>query len=167
MTLRTNWLALALLVAAACTSESPPAPVKCEAFVLPAGTDLLAPPTTFRAAVVPLFAQSCGFSSCHGNALARNSAGLYLGGKDEVPDATRIRKGLLEASSELTSMPLVVPGEPTKGYLMRKLDGDHCLLDASCEGKSCGQAMPRDNELLPAEVRLVVRRWIAQGAKDD
>jgi hypothetical protein len=61
----------------------------------------------------------------------------------------------------------VKPGDPRESFLMRKLDGSHCVLDGQCAGGNCGQSMPRDDESLPIDARDKIRRWIAQGAKND
>ena len=50
---------------------------------------------------------------------------------------------------------------------MRKLDGSQCVLDAQCKGGSCQESMPKGDGLLDLATRDTVRRWIAQGAKND
>jgi hypothetical protein len=70
-------------------------------------------------------------------------------------------------SSKLQTMDLVKPGDPRESFLMRKLDGSHCVLDKQCTGGTCGDSMPRREETLPIEERDTIRRWIAQGAKND
>jgi hypothetical protein len=64
-------------------------------------------------------------------------------------------------------MAIVKPGDPRESFLMRKIDGSHCVLDAQCVGSTCGESMPRDEEIMPIETRDTIRRWIAQGAKND
>jgi hypothetical protein len=70
-------------------------------------------------------------------------------------------------SSRLQTMDVVKAGAPRESFLMRKIDGSACTLDAQCTGKTCGETMPRSEELLPIETRDTIRRWIAQGAKND
>jgi hypothetical protein len=70
-------------------------------------------------------------------------------------------------SVKLPSMLEVKPGDPKNSFLMRKLDGDHCVLDAQCQGSTCGDSMPNKEEQLSVDERDRVRRWIAQGAKND
>lgn len=159
--------ALAWFALAGCSENGGTPPVECKPYVVPASTDLQQPQVKLRADLMPLFAQSCGFSSCHGNA-GGGSSGVFLGAKDGTTDPGVVRQSLVGvAAPQLPSMPLVTPGDPSKSYLMRKLDGDQCVFDAQCTDKSCGQAMPRTGEVLPVSERDKVRRWIAQGAKDD
>lgn len=149
-----------------CGEPTPEKPV-CVDYVVPAGLDLQKSEVRFRAEIVPIFVQSCAFTSCHGRETG-GSAGLFLGLKDSTFDAARVRQSLVAvAATELRAMSLVSAGDPEASYLMRKLDGDHCLLDAQCEKGDCGAGMPRTGELLPVADRDRVRRWIAQGAKDD
>ena len=158
-------LAFALALAAACSSPAPQSPPVCAAYTSPSGLDLTQPLVRFRADVQPIFAQSRAFSSCHGSR-GGLGGGVYLGGA--AAEAADVRAGLVSVSApELPQMALVKPGAPEASYLMRKLDGDACLLRADCKDHDCGEAMPRTGDLLPIATRDVVRRWIAQGAKDD
>lgn len=134
----------------------------CEAYVVPAGTDLSAPATQLRRDVLPIFTRSCAFASCHGSATGRNQ-GVYL----KADDPARVRTEVLATSQRSKTAAYVVPGDPGKSFLMRKVDGDQCTLAAACEKGSCGDTMPLGNPLLPVAERDVIRRWIAQGAKDD
>jgi hypothetical protein len=151
---------LVVLAAAGCTTAAPsPA---CDDYQPPAGFDLGAPAVSFRRDVMPVFAQSCAFSSCHG-ATVGSANGVFLGA-----DAARVHAGLVNArGSELASMPFVTPGDPRASFLLRKMDGSQCALDAACAGGACGDAMPKGSGPLEVATRDVVRRWIAQGAKND
>lgn len=144
-----------------CSSD--PAPTKaCTTYQVPAGTDLTKPAVAFRADVIPIFKQSCAFSSCHGG----TAGGVTI----NVNDPAATRKAIVGvASGELTSMQFVAAGDPGNSYLMRKMDGDSCTLKASCSKSAddCAASMPKDSDLLDVSQRDVVRRWIAQGAKDD
>lgn len=149
----------------ACTSASPATPPACVAYEPAAALDLSQPVVRFRADVQPIFAQSCAFTSCHGSR-GGLAGGVYLSGA--AAEAADLRASLVGvAAPELPTMPLVTAGDPKASFLMRKLDGDSCLLASSCKDHDCGEAMPRTGELLPVAARDVVRRWIAQGAKDD
>jgi hypothetical protein len=76
-------------------------------------------------------------------------------------------------STEDLSMNLVTAGDPAQSFLMHKMDGDQCTLVSQCMmGNSfrpnCGVFMPyQAPTLLDVPTRDTVRRWIAQGAKDN
>lgn len=156
---------VAVALGAGCSSKKDSN--SCALYVPPAGTDLTTPAVAFKKDVVPIFVQSCAFSSCHGETSGDNQ-GVYLGSKTGDPDAERIYKAIVGvASRELSSMNYVSAGSTGNSYLLHKIDGDICTLNAQCRGGTCQDTMPQGNELLPVETRDVVRRWIAQGAKDD
>ena len=70
-------------------------------------------------------------------------------------------------STQLPSMALVEPGNPSASWLMHKLDGTQETFAGQCVGGSCGLSMPiRQSQLLPV-VREAIRDWIAAGAPDD
>jgi len=164
---RTKAIAIAIVTAAGLAaippgcSESAPAS-GCEDHRPPAGFDALAPAVSFSRDVLPVFATSCAFSTCHGSNVGPAN-GVYLG-----TDAARVHAAIVGvASGELPSMRLVTPGDPVESYLLRKMDGSQCALDARCSGGSCQGSMPKNDALLPVAERDVVRRWIAQGARSD
>jgi hypothetical protein len=74
-------------------------------------------------------------------------------------------------------MEIVKAGDPAKSFMMYKLDGDPNATDMSSEvtcttltcasGSTCGLAMPSGGPQLSSEDRDTIRRWIAQGAKND
>jgi hypothetical protein len=135
---------------------------KCVDYEPPAGFDAQNPKVSFSKDVVPIFSQSCAFSACHGGIGNPNGVHLPQG------DAASIHKNIVDVrSSRLTSMSFVKPGDPRQSFLMRKLDKSQCTLDAQCVSGSCGDSMPKDDDLLPIEDRDKIRRWIAQGAKND
>ncbi len=110
--------------------------------------------------VAPIFAAACAFSSCHGAASGGNQ-GVYLGS-----DAARVARSAVGVkSATLTTMAIVEPGVPERSFLIHKLDGDTCTLDAQCAGGSCGERMPKDNPRLDDGARTTLRTWIAQGAR--
>jgi len=125
----------------------------------------LSAPATLRGDVLPIFAASCTLTSCHGVLTGQNQ-GLYLGSRTMTTDPVQVRTNLL-AVSATAGFPYVTPGDPKRSFLMRKLDGDQCTLDTSCANHSCGARMPRGLAELPAAQRDTIRRWIAQGAKDN
>lgn len=141
----------------------------CPAYQVPAGTDLTQPIVSFKTDVMPIFNANCGASSCHGVATATPGF-VFLGTEAAAgSDAAQVAAGLVgKFASELTTIPIVMAGDPTKSYLMHKLDGDQCVFDSQCADGSCLAEMPNGlGHPLPTSTRDVVRRWIAQGAKSD
>ena len=130
--------------------------------------DLTKPVTTLRADVMPLFNLSCGFSSCHGSSV-NAQGGLFLGAQGaKGSDAARVRMLIVGVkAAEIPSLPYVTAGEPTKSFLMHKMDGDQATLSSQCAPPGCQESMPQGNDPLPAAQRDIVRRWIAQGALDN
>jgi hypothetical protein len=112
---------------------------------------------------MPIFAQHCASTACHGSTRGGNN-GVYLGAEDPSRVASETTT---QASITLPSMSIVKPGDPSNSFLMHKLDGDLCTLQRSCEGGDCLDPMPKGKPLLDEAQRLSVRRWITQGAKDD
>lgn len=150
----------ALLTLAGCPDDGDGGET-CNDYQPPPSLDLQAPAVSFAADVMPIFARSCAFTSCHG--LRGNANGVYLGN-----DAAAVHQALVDVrASHLPTMALVARGNPRDSFLMRKLDGSQCVLDPQCIDGDCGDSMPRREELLPIEMRDTVRRWIAQGAKND
>ncbi len=150
---------LALLVSS-CGSDSPGgggSSPTCQPFVTT--IDLESPVVSLRTDVMPIFRQSCTFASCHGG-----------GTRDLVitaGDAAATYGALVDvAAPELPRMKLVEPGDPTNSYLMKKMDGDVCLLEAECVAP-CVDTMPQGSSLLEVRQRDIIRRWIAQGAADN
>jgi len=133
------------------------------AYQTPAGFNGAAPVVALRRDVVPIFAEHCASTSCHGSTRGGNN-GVYLGGDDAARVASETTT---QSSVALPAMQLVKPGDPQNSFLMRKLDGDLCVLHKSCEGGDCLDTMPKGKPLLGEAQRDVVRRWIVQGAKDD
>jgi hypothetical protein len=136
----------------------------CTDFQTPPGFDAQTPTVQLTRDVVPIFNRSCAFSDCH-NTLSRN--GLVLGDQNRIDGRTAHGNLVGKPSRTLPSLPYVTAGNPRESFLMHKMDGSHCTLDARCDQGNCGQAMPRSSDLLEEEERNVVRRWIAQGAKND
>jgi hypothetical protein len=150
---------IAMLVLCTCSCAGP----ACTEYVVPSTTDLTTS-ASFRNDVLPVFTQSCAFSTCHGTEATSNQ-GLYLGAGTS-PDPVKVRASLL-AISATAGMPYVTPGDPKGSFVMRKLDGDQCMLDTTCLSRTCGARMPRNGAQLLQPQRDTVRRWIAQGAKDN
>jgi hypothetical protein len=138
-------------------------PEVCRDEATPAGFDPTTPEVSFARDVFPIFGRSCAFTTCHGSA-AGGANGVFLGGQDPA----RVHTALVEVrSSQLPTMAFVSPGDPAQSWLQRKIDGSHCAFEAECLDGDCGGSMPRNEGLLPADTRDAVRRWIAQGARND
>ena len=135
--------------------------------------DGMSPKVTFSKDVLPIFRNSCGFSSCHGNASPTESARHYYGpgNSEPTPDMTQItaifEQSVGKPAVEEPSLSLIEPGKPDKSFLLYKLDGASCASLPCAAKKTCGASMPQSNPLLAEEKRDTIRRWIAQGAKND
>lgn len=135
----------------------------CSDYTPPASFDPQTPAVSFSRDVLPIFKTSCAFTACHG--LQGSNNGVFLG---ESGGPAAVHASLVgRRASKLQTMDLVKAGDPRESFVMRKLDGSHCVLDAQCTGGTCGDSMPRREETLPIEERDKIRRWIAQGAKND
>lgn len=153
-------VAFAAAAIAGCSGDEKKA---CSDDTPPSSFDPSSPAVSFSKDVMPIFATSCAFSSCHGS-LSGDTNGVYLGSGDPA----KLYAGIVGVrSGELPTMAFVEPNDPGKSFLMRKMDGSQCAFDAQCTGGTCEESMPKGEDLLPVETRDVVRRWIAQGAKDD
>jgi hypothetical protein len=139
----------------------------CEAYEVPAGTDLTTPTVSLQNDVMPIFNGNCGSMMCHGGEGAPGV--LFLGAESAAgSDFSTVRMGLVGVfAMELPKMPYVTADAPVTSYLMHKLDGDQCQYDSSCAGGSCLADMPNGGATLPVATRDTVRRWIAQGALDN
>jgi hypothetical protein len=117
------------------------------------------PPTS--AAVLPILAASCGGNGCHrqspvdgGGCLSAPAKGLSL------CDADAYDALVGESSRELASMKRVVPSDPARSYLLRKLIAPD---DAPIVPGTPGQRMPPGPPLEEAQLRTI-SDWIAGGA---
>ena len=138
--------------------------------------DSTTPTVSFQADVIPVLERSCGIagSTCHGTPdVATTQQRPFLGYFDGGTDAAQVVTGLVGvASSEDPQMPEVTASTPASSYMMHKLDWDECTLAAACaKGQTqytdCGQGMPYSSPQLDPATRDIVRRWIAQGAKNN
>ncbi len=127
----------------------------------------------------PTFNTSCALSTpgtCHALQPAGNSSPwlVYLGNPTGGVDAGQVLAGLVgRPSAEDPQMDLVAPGDPAHSFLMHKLDGDQCLYAMQCNAANnqiflnCGVQQPYESGVLDLATRDAIRRWIAQGAKDN
>jgi hypothetical protein len=134
----------------------------------------------FQADVLPILRTSCGLSaSCHGSESGPGGQ-HYYGPKNSDGNVTADQiKAIFDQSVNQPAVAdptinVITPGDPSKSFLMYKLDGDPNATDqVSCEklecakDKSCLSAMPEGGPQLPSDKRNIIRRWIAQGAKND
>jgi hypothetical protein len=151
------------------------------------------PEVSFQKDIRPIFEQSCSLtSSCHGQPSANVSTSglIFLGAADGGTGAAEILQGLVGvASPEDKQRVLVDPGHPEDSYLMHKLDSDMCGFAAACDATKvaafagCGLGMPyaspplcldSQSDCVKSQTitqqygeRDQIRRWIAQGAKND
>jgi hypothetical protein len=148
-------------IALAACSPSHKTEDTCSDYTPPPTFDTKTPVVSFKTDVMPIFKGSCAFTACHG--LQGSNNGVYLG-----DDVNAVHESLFNRrSAELPTMPFVTASDPAKSYLQKKIDGSQCILDAQCVDKTCGLPMPKDDDMLPLEMRDTIRRWIAQGAKND
>ncbi len=179
----TGVAAVACLSTAACTSKSPGSGTDGgindaggEACVeYESDADLTTPTVSFGSDVVPIMNFSCGIagSTCHGTPEVVAQQRPYLGLFDGGTDASQVISGIVGVKSqEDPSMNVVTAGDPDNSFLMHKVDWDQCTLAAQCAATktqytNCGQGMPYSSDQLPASNLDTIRRWIAQGAKNN
>jgi hypothetical protein len=142
---------------------------------------------SFSKEVVPILQNSCavGGAACHGDpsVVTAGAAGNrdYLGpptGPYSAAVITQILGAMVgKPSLEDPSMNVVTAGDPTKSFLMYKIDfnlpGDPELSSLTCttgELGNCGTVMPYpglpDTNLSQA-MRDTIRSWITQGAQNN
>jgi hypothetical protein len=126
---------------------------------------------------------SCGIAgaTCHGDPnLQQTSQRPYLGDHDGGTNAATVITGLVGVpSNEDPKMNLVQAGAPSQSFVMHKLDGDECQYATVCNANlgpdagpsdpfyGCGVQMPYQSPPLDPATRDTIRRWIAQGAKNN
>lgn len=139
------------------------------------------PTVSFKTDVLPILRTSCGLSSsCHGSETAPGPGQPYFGASISSGDMTadQIKKifdqSLNKASVANPDMKVINANHPETSFLLFKLDGDPtlggnqlCDTLTCAADKSCGVSMPQGGPTLPAASRDIIRRWIAQGAKND
>jgi hypothetical protein len=151
-------IAFALLVVSACGSSSETGKAR-QCLAPPPGVDVTQPAISFNTQVVPIVQKNCALSACHAD--AKVSLGIYL-----PKDAAEIYKAFQTAATSNLKLDFVKAGAPAESFMMHKLDGTHCDLDKDCVKGACGTEMP-PGELLSIDDRTTIRRWIAQGAKNN
>lgn len=147
---------------------------------------------SFQSELLPAFERSCGLSSsCHQEPVSDpTTQRIFLGcDVDASPNCSvnvpgpMVYQGLMKSSQENPPMPYVTPGDPTKSFLLYKLEGNLSGLESQCRPVSmnpivqnasgepqplqpCGAPMPLG---LPTATDLAnkVRTWITQGAPNN
>lgn len=140
--------------------------------------DGTSPAVSFKSDVLPIFRNSCGLStSCHGSMNPPVPAQHYLGPANSAGDLTDAQISAIVAgivgvqSVDEPGMAVVKAGDPANSFMMYKLDADPQDVSSvncsklACSTTTCGTAMPQTGNILPADERDTIRRWIAQGAQ--
>jgi hypothetical protein len=158
----------------ACEPGTTPAYTSCLT-----GSDLQAPSVSFAQTIQPLFNTSCSISTpgtCHALQQPGTTTAylVFLGSPDGGVDGAAVLSGLVgKAASEDPGMNLITAGDPDNSYLMHKLDYDQCQFATACDATKnevftgCGVGMPYQSGILDQGTRDDIRRWIAQGAKNN
>ncbi|RMH81451.1 MAG: hypothetical protein D6681_18190 [Calditrichaeota bacterium] len=133
-----GWIALLLLLS------------NCEHAELPVNPDNRQPQATLSEIQRTIFDVTCAISGCHLGASAPFGLDLSEG---------KARGNLVNVpSGERPELLRVKPGDPDSSYLVKKIEGAPDIL---------GERMPRGRPPLSAEQIDLIRRWIAEGAKDN
>ena len=135
--------------------------------------DAMTPTVSFANDVLPVFQTSCGISAaCHGDPNAPNANRPFLGPNKNTTatadDIANIFAGIaFVPSASEPAMNRVTPGDPEHSFMLYKLDHDlECSKLQCAASANCGGTMPQGAQD-PIPGRDNVRRWIAQGAKND
>lgn len=104
--------------------------------------------------------------------LATGGDRTYLGPATGTVNATVVLNGMVgKPSYEAPSVKVVAAGDPTKSFLMNKMDGQLSTLASACQSGDlglCGALMPFGGSTpLPQATRDTIRNWIAQGANNN
>jgi hypothetical protein len=194
-TLRFLFLLAAASTALACSSSSSGGSNGCDTGGANGGTctagqtpayhscaDLTKPTVSFKSDIQPLFNMSCAIagSTCHGDPnlqkMEATTGQVWLGLPVDAgaPDSAAVLMGIVGVKSpENPQMDIVKAGDPNGSYLMHKLDYDECQFATACNKTgtqiflNCGLGMPYNAGTLDVGLRDTIRRWIAQGAKNN
>lgn len=100
---------------------------------------------------MPIVRESCALTACHSS--ESKNLGIFLSN-----DASQVYSELQKTSAQ-SGQKFIVAGDPTKSYIVTKLDDKQKKPDQ-------GSQMPPD-EMLPAAQRDLFRSWIKAGAKNN
>lgn len=153
-------LSVALALVSACSSSDATLPTSGskDGGSSGAAVDARAAYPSFKDDVVPIIQMSCALTACH--ASRQSNLGIFLG-YDAMALYTELQK-----TSPTAATPFVVAGDPSKSYLILKLEGTQDMEASKCPSMSCGTVMPPDAPLPAAKIK-VFKDWIMAGAKND
>ena len=122
-------------------------------------------PVSFKDDVAPLLAANCALAACH--SAKESNLNFHITYEPE-----QIYSELMKTSPTCASSKFVVPGAPAESMVMLKMDNEQDKLPAECTSARRSEMPPGDppksgNALMAKKDRDVVRRWIAQGAKNN
>ncbi len=103
-------------------------------------------PVTTQRVHDTIFVESC--APCH-------IGGTSLGGL-ELSMREGLEAALMLPSQQLSTMPLITPGDPDRSYLWRKVTGEHVSVGGS------GDPMPPSGEMWTEEELELMRAWILE-----
>lgn len=134
--------------------------------------DATTPTTTLSGDVMPIFQSTCGLSStCHGAESAAPGQPFLAPPPGNPPTAAQITEFFNQVvghpATNEPGMNIIEPGDPSMSFMMHKLDATFTCPDHDCQAAECGAFMPLGPNMLAADKRDVIRRWIAQGANND
>ncbi len=111
------------------------------------------PEISFTLQIQPVFTQSCAFVGCHG------ASDRFPPGAGLVLDSGVARENLVgRPSQEQQTSVLVLPEDPDRSYLIRKLEGTAGVV---------GDRMPQGGPYLTPSQMVPFRLWVEQGALDN
>ncbi len=131
---------VATVLFTACQEETTTAP---PVVIVPDSTE----PVVYSKHIEPIFAASCGSAGCHRNG--------DVGGGLSLDSWQAVMTGSSSYGAE------VVPFSPERSHLFQHINIDTAL------GPIAYPHMPLSRDPLPRDYVLAVRRWIAEGAKND
>jgi hypothetical protein len=116
--------------------------------------------------VQAIFTRTCAMPACHGRGPngGGGSGGLFL------TDGVTSHSSMVDRpSDQVSSVRLVVPGDPDNSYLVMKVEGTmRSRLPVQCAvspGRNpCGVQMPQLAAPLTTAERTLIRNWILAGA---
>jgi len=126
---------------------------------------------SFSSDLMPFFSVSCAFGGCHDE--QTHQAGLDLGpnvseGPADTAAMHAVHDSLLAAATTTPDLPRVAPHDPSRSFLMLKLEGCQNALGLTCthgvRGLPCGARMPYLSPPLAPAQRAMLARWIGDGA---